>query len=149
MPPKSEKLQREEEAKEEARQGQTEIPSALAVLEKPEGLIQVREVHCLNDFVAILQFEVDTGGIVVPDSDSKYKFEGLVVGVGGGVTDGAGSRLPLQVKVGDVVMFAKHTIAQLASDSPPYAGRKIVIISERNLLCKLHKQVEWEEYTGD
>jgi|19_taG_2_1085344.scaffolds.fasta_scaffold00041_103 chaperonin GroES len=143
--PKSEKLQKEEKA------GRSpEVPEGLAtVMAEQDGPIQVREVQCLNDFVAILQFEVDMGSIVVPDSDSKYKFEGLVVGVGPGVSDNAGGRLPPQLSVGDVVMFGKNIVAQIASDSPPYAGHKIVLVSERNVLCKLHKQLPWERYKGD
>jgi len=143
--PKSEKLQREEE------QGQkSDAPSSLAVATPAQdGPVQVREVQCLNDFVAILQFEIEST-IEMPDADSKYKNEGLVVGVGPGVADGSGSRLKPSVAVGDVVMFgARNIIATIASDSPPYAGRKVVIVSERNLLCRLHKKIAWEKFEGD
>ena len=141
--PKSEKLQREEESKRDV----PNVPASLATTAAaPEGPIKIRRVKCLNDFVAILQFELDMGNIVVPDSDSKYKFEGIVVGVGPGVSDGAGGRLSSQVKIGDVVMFGKSIVAQISSDSPPYTGRKVVIVSERNLLCRLHKNVEWKVF---
>lgn len=144
MPPKSEKLKKEEASE----SGTT--PSAILAPEEPapEGPIQVREVACLNDFVAVLQFEVDQSLIARPDSSEKYKNEGLVVGAGPGVSDNAGGRLASQVQVGDVVMFGKNIVAQIASDSPPYAGRNIVIVSERNLLCKLPKKVDWVEYKG-
>ena len=146
MPPKSEKLQREEDAK----QGSSKAPSALTILDEsqPKGPVQIREVPCLNDFVAILQFEIEST-IEIPDADSKYKNEGIVVGIGPGISDGAGGRLPLQIGIGDVVMFGRNIVATIASDSPPYAGHKVVIVSERNLLCKLHKQMEWEKYEGD
>lgn len=138
--PKSKKLQEEEAGTPE----RTEAPSAIAVaVPEPEGPIQVREVKCLNDFVAILLFEIESS-VVMPDADSKYKNEGLVVGVGPGISDGAGGRLECQVEVGDVVMFGeRNVIASIASDSPPYAGRKVAIVSDRNLICKLHKQVDW------
>lgn len=145
MPPKSSKLKREEDAE----KTRPEAPSALATLDvQQEGPIQIRIVPCLNDFVAILQFEIDST-IALPDADSKYKNEGIVVGIGPGISDNAGGRLPVQVEIGDVVMFGRNVVATIASDSPPYAGHKVIIVSERNLLCKLHKQVKWVNYEGD
>jgi len=110
-----------------------------------DGPVQIREVQCLNDFVAVLQSSSQSS-IAVPDQ-SRYKNEGIVVGVGPGVSDGAGSRLAAGVVVGDVVMFGERNIAAtLESDSPPYAGHRIVIVSERNLLCKLPHKIDWVPY---
>jgi chaperonin GroES len=144
MPPKSDKLRNEEAIESSV------TPSAVLAPTDPipDGPIEVREIACLNDFVAIMQFEVDQSIIARPDSSEKYKNEGLVIGVGPGVSDNAGGRLAPQVKIGDVVMFGKNIVTQIASDSPPYAGRNVVIVSERNLLCKLPKTVNWVEYNS-
>jgi len=107
------------------------------------GPVQIRVIQCLNDFVAILQTTTKSN-IAIPDA-SKYKNEGIVVGVGPGVSDGAGGRLPLSVAVGDVVLFGeKNIIAVLESDSPPYVGKRVIIVSERNIICKLPRKVEFE-----
>jgi co-chaperonin GroES (HSP10) len=137
--PKSEKLARED----------AEQPSQPAFLTQetatPTGPVQIREVKCCNDFIAILQFQHDTT-IAMPD-ESRYKNEGIVVGVGPGVGDGAGGRLKPQLDIGEVVMFGPRNIAAtIESDSPPYAGYKVIMTSERNILCKLPKEITWEPF---
>lgn len=140
--PKSNKLTKEDSVPQELK-----APSVLTTpASTPEaGPIKIREVQCLNDFIAILQSSSQSS-IAVPDQ-SRYKNEGIVVGVGPGITDGAGGRLRPSVIIGDVVMFGgKNIVATLESDSPPYAGHRIVIVSERNLLCKLPYKIEWVPY---
>ena len=143
--PKSEKLSKEDEQQLEET---TEIKAPFALMtadEEQTGPIQIREVQCLNDFVAILQFTTKTN-LAIPDA-SKYKNEGIIVGVGPGTGDGAGGRLVPLVSVGEVVMFgAKNIIADIESDSPPYAGHRVVIVSERNIICKLPRKIDWELY---
>lgn len=141
--PKSEKL-----SKEDSQQEPTEmkVPAALAeAAEEQAGPLKIREIDCMNDFIAILQATTHSS-IMVPE-ESKYKNEGVVVGVGPGLTDGAGGRLTPLVSIGDAVMFGgKNIVANIESDSPPYAGHRVVIVSERNLICKLPKKIEWEPY---
>jgi co-chaperonin GroES (HSP10) len=143
--PKSDKLSKEED---QDAQETTEMkaPAVLTAEEEIQtGPLQIREVQCLNDFVAILQ-DMTKSSIMVPDA-SKYKNEGVVVGVGPGIADGAGGRLTPVVSVGEAVMFgAKNIVAEIESDSPPYAGHKVIIVSERNIICKLPKKIEWEPY---
>ena len=139
--PKSDKL-----TKEDSQPHEMKIPSSLATASPTQdGPIQIREVQCLNDFVAILQSSSQSS-IAVPDQ-SRYKNEGIVVGVGPGINDGHGDRLAPTVKIGDVVMFGELNIAAtLESDNPPYAGHRVVIVSERNLLCKLPHKIDWIPY---
>jgi co-chaperonin GroES (HSP10) len=133
-------------AAEDAQPQEMRAPSVLTTtLPMQDGPIQIREVQCLNDFVAILQSSSQSN-IAIPDQ-SRYKNEGIVVGVGPGITDGAGGRLTPGVEIGDVVMFGERNIAAtLESDSPPYAGHRVVIVSERNLLCKLPRKIDWVPY---
>ena len=139
--PKSKKLMNEEDQK-----PRSELPAALIepLPEVVDGPIQVREIGCLNDFVAILQLE--HAGVIARPDDSKLKNEGLVVGVGPGAPDGAGGRLMPQVKIGDVVMFSGKPITAIDSQSPPYSGKRVAIISERNLICLLPTKIEIEIY---
>lgn len=104
----------------------------------PAETIQIREIACLNDMVAIMQFEVKS---TILSTAESFKNEGIVVGVGPGLVCADGSRTPSQLSIGDVVMFAERQIASEIStpaDSPSiYAGKKIVMISERSLICLL------------
>jgi len=114
------------------------------IAKKFGNVVNIRPVDCQNDFVAILQAQIETT-IALSNDDHSYKNEGLVVGVGPGVADGAGGRLPPTVLVGDYVMFgAKNVLQTLAPDNGPYKGRKVIIVSEKNILCKLPSSVSWE-----
>lgn len=112
-----------------------------------KSVVKIRPVECLNDFVAILQSELETFLAIAGGSQEKFKNEGVVVGVGPGIADGAGGRLKPSVIVGDYVMFGdKNVVAKIEPDTGPYAGKKVVIVSERNILCKLPNKVEFELY---
>lgn len=142
--PKSKKLAAEEAAEQANVAISEPSPPDAPQPNSPKDLIKIREVKCLNDFVAILQFEHE--GTIVRPEDSKLKNEGMIVGVGSGAPDGAGGRLPPQVKIGEVVMFSGNPAAVVESQSPPYVGRRVIITSERNLICKLRKPVPFEYY---
>lgn len=49
--------------------------------------------------------EVRASGIVIPDSAKKKSKEGEVLAVGPGKFDESGKRVPMEIKVGDVVLF--------------------------------------------
>lgn len=53
--------------------------------------------------------EQTTGGIFIPDSAKEKPQKGEVVAVGPGKTLDSGEREPLDVKVGDVVLYAKYS----------------------------------------
>lgn len=142
MPPKSAKLQREEAAAE------TSTPFLAPKPEKPTGPIRVRRIDCCNDFVAVLQTQVETS-IELAGTEAKFKNEGLVVGVGPGVSDGAGGRLKPCVEIGDYITFGGRNIVQrIESNSPPYKGMTVVILSERNVISKLPTKIEWVDYVS-
>lgn len=104
----------------------------------PAETIKIREIACLNDMVAIMQFEVKS---TILSTAETFKNEGIVVGVGPGLICADGNRTASQLAIGDVVMFAERQVASeimTPADSPSiYAGKKIVMISERSLICLL------------
>ncbi len=51
--------------------------------------------------------EVTKGGIVLPDTAKEKPMEGKVLAVGPGSLDDSGKRIPMDVKVGDIVIYAK------------------------------------------
>jgi co-chaperonin GroES (HSP10) len=93
-------------------------------------------VQCCNDFVAILQFKVPTS-LAIADT---FKNEGIVVGVGPGVSDGAGGRLPPCVSVGDHVMFGERNIVATVDFPVADESNRMIIVSERNIICKVNNQ---------
>lgn len=144
-------MRQSEKLKKESQGAVQENLGPFALMEKPEedtGPILIRPVSTLNDWVAIMMFRFDSGSIEMPE-DQQYDNEGIVVGVGEGISDNAGGRLKPCVELGDVVMFKHNNIVMtINSNSPPYKGKRVVLISERNLLCKL-PSVDWKYYEAD
>lgn len=102
---------------------------------KDDGPVKIRQVDATNDFVFVMLHMVDTKLALI--EDQKFKNEGLVVGFGPGVAE-HGVRVPSQFKLGDNVMFQERSVlGTINSESPPYVGKKIVIIAERNIMCRL------------
>ncbi len=69
------------------------------------------KIKPLNDRVLVLRVEEEqktAGGIIIPDTAKEKPQEGKVVAVGPGKMDDSGTRTPLEVKVGDRVLFSKY-----------------------------------------
>lgn len=106
------------------------------IKERSTETIKIRPIECCNDWIAVLQFHIDTE-LALP-SEGGTKTEGIVIGVGPGMPTANGLRCPSQLKIGDVVTFAdKAVVRAIASDSPPYKDQLVVILNERNVFCKL------------
>lgn len=138
--PQSKKLQ-EEIANEES----VEKASLISTESKPAmgRHIKIKPVECYNDYVAILQTEIETS-LELAGTDSQFKNEGIVIGRGAGMGDNNGGRLELSAQLGDYVMFGNSIVATLQPSEGHYKGRKVVIISERHLICKLPSNIEFE-----
>ena len=64
----------------------------------------------LHDRVLVRRIEEDTttaGGIIIPDTAKEKPTKGEIVAAGPGAKDENGKNIPLDVKAGDVVLFAK------------------------------------------
>ena len=72
------------------------------------------------------------GGILLPDTAQKKSQKGVVVAVGSGKMTEEGKRLPLEVKEGDEVLFAKYSGTELEDK-----GEKYLLLSERDILAIL------------
>ena len=94
--------------------------------------IAIREIRCLNDFVAILRFEEESV-IEIPDNQ-RLKNEGMVIGVGPGVPP----TTTAHVIIGDVVAFLpRNIVTEIKGTKYPYEGKTITIVSERNIIMTL------------
>lgn len=76
------------------------------------------------------QEEVTAGGIVLPETAKEKPQKGLVLSVGPGDRDDDGKRIPMDVKVGDTVLFAKYSGTEIKVD-----GKKLLILREGDLLA--------------
>ncbi len=68
-----------------------------------------------------------SGGIFIPDSAKEKPQKGEVIAVGEGKTNDKGEKEPMEVKVGDVVLFAKYSGTDVKVDDVEY---KIVSIKD-------------------
>lgn len=135
--PKSTKLLREESSG-KARQAPVSLVGLPEAEPQHMGPVKIRPIQCLNDFVAVLLFRVQSD-IQLPNSQ-QFRNEGIVVGIGPGLPDNAGGRVKSQLEIGDVVTFQDRSIVlDVNSDKPPYKGQRVIIIPERSLICKLPK----------
>lgn len=69
------------------------------------------KIRPCNDNVLILRVEEEqktAGGIIIPDTAKKKPQEGKVISTGQGRRAKDGNRIPLEVKIGDTVLFAKY-----------------------------------------
>lgn len=76
------------------------------------------------------QEEVTAGGIVLPETAKEKPQKGKVLSVGPGERDDEGKRIPLDVKEGDTVLFAKYAGTEIKIDN-----KKLLILRESDLLA--------------
>jgi chaperonin GroES len=77
----------------------------------------------LHDRVLIQPLEQDSktkGGIIIPDTAKEKPVEGKVVAVGPGARDENGKLQPLDIKVGDVVLYGKWSGTEVKVDGEDY-----------------------------
>jgi chaperonin GroES len=75
--------------------------------------------------------ETAKGGIIIPDSAKEKPQEGEVVAIGAGKME-KGRRVPLDVKVGDRILFGKYTGNDIKIDDQEY-----LILREAEILAKV------------
>ena len=71
------------------------------------------------------------GGIILPDTAKEKPMEGKVLAVGPGTLTDEGKRVPLDVKVGDTVVYAKYAGTEIKED-----GEELIILRESDILAK-------------
>jgi chaperonin GroES len=76
------------------------------------------------------QDEMTPGGIVLPDTAKEKPQKGKILSIGPGARDEAGKRIAMDVKAGDVVLFAKYSGTEVKVD-----GKKLLIIKEADILA--------------
>jgi len=80
------------------------------------------------------QVEKTKSGLYVPDTAKDKPQEGEVLAIGPGARNEKGERIPMDVKVGDRVVFSKYGGNEIKLD-----GEEYLILSERDVLAKINK----------
>jgi len=90
-------------------------------------------VRPLRDRIVVERLEQSeqrsTGGILIPDTAREKPQQGRVVAVGKGRVTDKGDVLPLDVKIGDVVLFSKYAGSDIKIE-----GKEYLIIREDEVL---------------
>ena len=89
----------------------------------------------LADRVVIESVEEDEqtfagGKLILPETAKEKPQKGLILAIGPGRADDEGKRLPMDVKVGDHVLYAKYAGTEVKVD-----GRKLLILKESDILA--------------
>jgi chaperonin GroES len=75
--------------------------------------------------------EVTASGIVLPETAKEKPQEGKVLAVGPGQRDEEGKRIPMDVKEGDRVLFAKYAGTEVKLET----NRKVLVLRESDILA--------------
>lgn len=85
------------------------------------------KIRPLQDRVLVKRLEENTktaGGIIIPDTAKEKPSEGIIEAVGAGLVNPEGKIIPMNVKVGDKVLFGK------------WSGSEVKVLGEQYLLIK-------------
>jgi len=86
----------------------------------------------LHDRVILKRIDADSktaGGIIIPDSAQEKPSQGEIIAVGPGGRDESGKLTPIDVKVGDVVLFGKWSGTEVKID-----GQDLLIMKESDIM---------------
>ena len=86
----------------------------------------------LHDRVLVRRVEAEeksAGGIIIPDTAKEKPMEGEIVAVGPGARDESGKLVPLDVKVGDRILFAKWSGTEIKLN-----GQDLLIMKESDVM---------------
>jgi chaperonin GroES len=91
----------------------------------------------LEDRIVVVPLEaeqVTASGLVIPDTAKEKPQEGKVLAVGPGRFDDKGARIPVDVQVGDVVLYSKYGGTEVK-----YSGEEYLVLSARDVLAVIEK----------
>lgn len=94
--------------------------------------VQVTPLHDRVLVKRIEEKESVRGGIIIPDTAKEKPQEGEVIAVGAGKMSDKGTRTPLDVQVGDRVLFGKYSGSEIKIEEQEY-----LILREEEILAKI------------
>jgi len=91
----------------------------------------------LEDRILVQPLEAETttaSGLVIPETAKEKPQEGKVLAVGPGRVDDKGVRVPMDIKVGDVVIYSKYGGTEVK-----YNGDELLLLNARDVLAVVEK----------
>ena len=91
------------------------------------------DIRPLHDRIIVRRHdegEQNSGGIIIPDTAKEKPRRGTVIATGSGTVRDGGTRVPLDVKAGDVILFGKYTSQEIKLD-----GEEFLIMREDEVLA--------------
>jgi len=108
---------------------------------KKPGLFQLRRTSMkfrpLHDRVVVKRIDAEektAGGIIIPDTAKEKPSQGEVIAVGPGGRDESGKLIPIDLKVGDRVLFGKWSGTEVKID-----GQELLIMKESDIMGVLEE----------
>jgi chaperonin GroES len=92
--------------------------------------MKVRPLHDRMLVRRIEEKEMARGGIIIPDTAKEKPMEGKVLAVGTGKILENGTKLPMDVKVGDTILFGKYSGTEIKID-----GEEVLVVREDEVLA--------------
>ena len=92
----------------------------------------------LHDRVVVKRLEGEEktkGGIIIPDSAKEKPQEGKIIAVGPGARDESGKLVPLDLKVGDNILFGKWSGSEVKID-----GEDLLIMKETDIMGVIERE---------
>jgi chaperonin GroES len=102
------------------------------VLGTEKAMMKVRPLHDRLLVRRIEEKETAKGGIIIPDTAKEKPQKGEVLAVGNGKILDNGTKIPLDVKVGNRILFGKYTGTDIKID-----GEEVLILREDEVLAVL------------
>jgi chaperonin GroES len=96
------------------------------------------KIRPLHDRVIVKRLEEDRtspGGIVIPDTAAEKPVQGKIVAVGKGKILEDGNVRPLDVKVGDKILFGKYSGTEVKLD-----GEELVVMREEDVMAVIESK---------
>ena len=91
------------------------------------------KIRPLHDRVIVKRIEEErksAGGIVIPDTAAEKPDQGEIVAVGKGKKDEQGKLIPLDVKVGDKILFGKYS-----GQTVKVHGEELLVMREEDIMA--------------
>jgi chaperonin GroES len=101
--------------------------------EPPKGNVMAKtKFRPLHDRVVVKRIDAEEktkGGIIIPDSAKEKPSQGEITAIGPGGRDEAGKLIPIDLKVGDRVLFGKWSGTEIKLD-----GEELLIMKESDIM---------------
>ncbi len=91
----------------------------------------------LEDRIVVKPLDAEqttASGLVIPDTAKEKPQEGEVLAIGPGRVDDSGNRVPLDIAVGDTVIYSKYGGTEFTTE-----GEDVLILNARDVLAKIGK----------